>query len=76
MFCFDPNPPEGEGWCLTRCLTPGMTPGGTPPPSTDRASGQNWGVAPVISLSAGADRSSRARTKKTNNDGEKRKVGL
>ena len=57
-------------------VTPGVTPGGTPPHTTDRASGQKGGVAPVISRSAGADRSCRSRTINTNNDGDKLKVGL
>ena len=57
-------------------VTPGLTPGGTPPPSTDRASGQKGGVAPVISRSAGADRSCRARMTNAKNDGDKWKVGV
>ena len=52
------------------CGTPGGTLGATPPPSPCRASGKKWGVAPVLSLSAGAVRERRARTTNTNNDGD------
>ena len=64
-------PPKAGG-----CVTPRVTRGVTHPPSTDRDSGQKGGVAPVQSPSAGADLSCRARTKNTNNDGLKWKVGL
>ena len=58
------DPPEGGGGWYTRWYTGWYT-----PPSTDRASGQKRGVAPVFSLSAGAVRVSRSRSKNPNNAG-------
>ena len=52
------------------CGTLGGTPSATPPHSPCRASGKKWGVAPVLSLSAGAVLERRARTTNTNNDGD------
>ena len=52
----------------TRWLTPGVD---TPPPWPNRASGEKGGVAPVLSLTAGAVRERRARTENTNNDSGK-----
>ena len=56
--------------------TPGGTLGGTPPHLPNRASGEKGGVAPVLSLSAGAVRERRARTKNTNNDSAKTTGGV
>ena len=58
------------------CGTPGGTPGGTPSPSPSRASGGKGGVAPVLSLTAGAVRVVRSRTKTPNNDGENTMGGV
>ena len=46
------------------------------PPSPCRASGKKWGVAPVLSLSAGAVLERRARTTNTNNDGDTMNGGV
>ena len=52
---------------------PDTGPDTPPPPSTDRASGQKGGVAPVLSLSAGAVRVVRSSTKNQNKAGGKMK---
>ena len=65
------RPPRRGGGCAT----PGATPGATPTPSPDRASGQQGGVAPVQSLSAGAARVVRSRTKNTNSNSGKMDAG-
>ena len=61
---------RGEG------VAPGVAPGATPPPTPSRASGEKGGVAPVLSLSAGAARVGRFRTKNPNRNSGKWKVVL
>ncbi len=65
-----PRLARGDGWdtaWYTTCYTPH---------SSSRASGEKRGVAPVLSLSAGAVRGRRLITKKPNSDGGNWKAGV
>ena len=59
------TPPTAAGVCHAGCHTACHT-----PPEPCRASGQKGGVAPVLSLTAGAVRVRRSTTNSPNNDGE------
>ena len=59
---YDGSDPHGEGGGI---VDTGVDTGVDTPPSTDRASGQKGGVAPVQSLPAGAARAVRSSSKST-----------